>query len=326
MASKAEAVLVVDANSIIVPAVHATAHDDARIVKQFTGAVYTASLTLRRILDELQRRFVVRAVYAAFDDGVPAHRTRLFPDYKQHRKQRKFLFDDESMHNKAFAQVDACAELWPLLGVRCLRYAKHEADDVVAAIARWHLNKKVNTIIASSDRDLWQCVNWGASVYDTRNDQLIDDTNFRKHTNGVPAESWLLFRALVGDASDGLKGAPGCGPHRAQQLIEETAPHGTHAQQLRALCETLAKKEKPRKFEQAVVASEGHVAKTLEAIDLAKSFAQARAAELRDDIASLAPVATRPFLQACKRLGFSKVLADPRQVLDPFFAVAQARG
>lgn len=327
MATKAEAVLVVDANSIIVPAVHATARDDARVVKKFTGAVYSASMTVRRILEELQQQQLsVRAVYAAFDDGIPAFRRTLFPDYKQHRAARKHLLDDEELHSLAFAQIDVCHKLWTLLGIRCLSYAEHEADDVVAAVARHHLTKQVKPIIASSDRDLWQCVNWGATVYDTRHNQFIDRHDFRDRANGVPAESWLLYRALTGDSSDGLKGAPGCGPHRAQQLIVETAPQGPHEQQLRALCKTLSEKAKPRKFEEAVVASEAHVKKTLAAIDLLESFSRKRLAELKRDLEALTPVATRLFLLECKRLGFTKVLADPHRVLEPFLAVQRARG
>lgn len=315
--------LVVDANSVIVRAIYASALDDLKAGGQFTGGVYGALMSLRTIVRELSEQFRITRVIAAFDNGVPEYRTQLLPDYKLARKTRQSILPDEE-RERAFQQIRTSFDLWPTLGVLCLSYTKREADDVVAAVARRCLLDGRTPIIVSSDRDLWQCVRDGARVFDLRNNRLIDGDNFMEHSDGVPVSTWLLYRALVGDSSDGIAGAAGCGPKRAKQLLSESAPQA-HApiEQLRDLVAVLAAKKDARKFEQAVVAAHEHLVRVLSAIDLSASFGPDR--KLVERMRQLPEIEKRSFLQFCKRLGFASVLSDPHAVIGPFEAVAEER-
>lgn len=317
--------LVIDANNLISRAIFASALDDLRAGGRFTGGVFGALGSLRSILTN-PIMLGVGAIYAFFDNGVPRHRMRALPDYKRSRREKREQMSEEE-RVKALGQIVKCYEIWPSLGVCCLSYRNREADDGVAAAVRVLLDEGVQPIVVTSDRDLFQTVQWGAEVYDLRTQELIDDKSFEQHSEGVPMDRWLLYRALVGDDSDGIKGAPGCGPKRARQLMLESefADDWTPERQLSYLCASLREQhgaKKLRAFEQSVVDHEDHLKKVLSAISLRDSFGPTL--KLSERMRQLPEVRKREFLLHCRDLQFNSILGDPSGTIDPFLA-AQSR-
>ena len=311
--------LVLDANSVIARAIYASALDDLRAGGVFTGGVFGALGSLRSIAvsAEIQPGLIV----AFFDKGVPPARLKLLPDYKQKRKERKELLSEDDKE-KAFRQLRMCYDMWPLLGVQCLAYRDREADDGVAAAARLLIDAGETPVIVTSDRDLWQTIAWGARVYDLKTNSIIDADNFNEFTDDIPLHQWLLYKAIIGDASDSIDGVPGCGSKRAKQLLEEflaecseTDPH----KQLRRLVAEVreaVRTRSPRKFEQSLIDTEERMHNVLDAIDLSSSFGKTDGLQAR--LQDPPKVQTRKFLAMCQKLKFGSVLGDPRRTLDPF--------
>lgn len=319
--------LVIDANNLISRCIFASALDDLRAGGNFTGGVYGALASLRSILSNPQL-VGVGAIYAFFDNGVPARRMRLLPDYKQARRDRRETMPEEE-RERALSQIARCYTLWPMLGVSCLSYQDREADDGVAAAAQILVERGALPIVVSSDRDLFQTVALGAEVFDLRTNEILSTENFEEHSDGVPMPLWLVYRALVGDTSDGIRGVPGLGPKRAKQLLSEvdfedrTDPH----EQLRHLCafvrDKLRTAKKPKKCEQDLLSHEDHVHRVLKAIDLRGSFGPLDS--LRARMRDLPPITVKPFLRECRDLQFASVLGDPLHTLAPFQRAQELR-
>ncbi len=305
--------LLIDANNLIVRSIFATAIADLTAGGVFTGGIFGSLNSLRSIVASLELN--VGPILAFFDAGVPKFRMRLLPDYKKARKERKELLSEED-RDRAFAQIYQCYRLWPKLGVQCLAFANREADDGVAAAARiWKAKKP---LIASSDRDLLQTVAWGCSVYDLRTNEVVDADNFTEHSGGISASKWLVYRALVGDASDGIAGAPGCGPKRAAEAVNrlDYDQDGDPIAFMDVLMKDLGRIENRKKWEQSILENEAHLRRVLKAIDLRASFGPTRLLETR--MRDLPSVQAKSFLADCVRLNFNSVLGDPEGTLGPF--------
>lgn len=327
MSHARKSVLVVDANNLIARCIFASALDDLRASGTFTGGIYGSLMSLRSIVQSPKVRGISQII-ACFDNGVPPFRLKLLPDYKKDRKARKELLSPED-RQKAMGQILKCYEIWPTLGIQCLSYAKREADDVVAAVTGVLLKQGVQPIVASSDRDLFQLVALGAHVFDLRTNDLIMRENFTEHSDGVALDDWLLYRALVGDASDGIKGCAGCGPKRAQQLLasvdfsDADVNPEDHSARLRYLCAHVRDRVRgakaPRAFEKNLVEAEEHLKNVLRAIDLRASFGPT--GKLAKRLRVPTAVDTRAFLRHCRDLQFQSILGDPVGMLDPFASI-----
>lgn len=308
--------VIVDANSVIMRAAMASALDDLKSGRTYTGGIYGALRTLRAIVASIEAR--PSRVVAFFDNGIPAERLRLIPEYKSERKARKSLVPEEDL-DRVYAQVGRCYELWPLLGVQCLSYKNREADDGVAAAVQLLQDANRPPLVVSGDKDLWQVCWWGAHVWRLRESDVLTEQNFYEET-GVPAHLWLLYRALVGDPSDSIPGVAGCGPARSARLMSDL-PFSVEQGHLRhdevaALVDHLRGKPKLRKFEQAVVDNEAHIRRVMLATDLERSFGSARG--LRSRLLSPPKLRKREFLAACKELGFASIIGDPDRYIVPF--------
>lgn len=75
-----------------------------------------------------------------------------------------------------------------------------EADDVIAFLTRQLPGKKM---IVSSDRDLLQLINNDVHMYSLAKKVVVSPDNFEEFT-GISRESFLMFKCLVGDASDNI--------------------------------------------------------------------------------------------------------------------------
>lgn len=324
--------VILDANSLIVRCIMASALDDLKANGMFTGGIYGSLRMLRSILS--MSDVPVDRVYAFFDHGVPPRRMQLIPGYKSARQERRELMSEEDKA-QAFQQVDRCFELFGLLGVRCLVYRDREADDGVAAAVRvLACQGNQRPIVVSSDGDLLQTVRMGADVWDLNHGRMVTVENFHEIT-GVPLEVYTTYRALTGDTSDSVEGSRGCGPVRGAQLLAEVITHD--ADQLPPLLTTLpapaqleevgiylrTKGDDLRAWERTVLESLPRLRRVVLGIDLSVSFGPTEGLEPR--LNDLPLIQERAFLQACKSLQMRSVLGDPEGYLRPFRAIQQRR-
>lgn len=88
----------------------------------------------------------------------------------------------------------------------------YEADDVIGTLARTFSEQGHETVIASPDRDLWQLISpakritcWQPGKKSAGPGEVIGPREVVAEF-GVPPTHLLFWRAVEGDASDGLKG------------------------------------------------------------------------------------------------------------------------
>jgi DNA polymerase-1 len=116
-----------------------------------------------------------------------------------------------------------------------------EADDLLYSFAKTEVEAGGEALIATGDRDMYQCagdgvtvlfLKMGSSGYD-----VVDPAEVEQRY-GIPPSLVPDFIALRGDPSDGLPGAPGIGAKTAAALL---AKHGSLEQAIAA-----AGEERPR--------------------------------------------------------------------------------
>ena len=312
--------LVLDANSLIVRAIMASALDDLKAGGIFTGGIYGSLGALRAFLDTPEGHHI-GPIFACFDMGIPPRRLELLPDYKSKRAEKKHLLTDEEKE-KAFAQIRLTHNMLQTLGVKTLVYKEREADDVVGAVVKLCLKHIGPPVVMTGDHDLWQTVAWGARVWDLNKKRWINEENFVEIT-GLEPSTYLLYKALVGDASDSIKGCPGCGEKRAKVLIAEameqtkTFESMPTQQQLNALWDIVAHRPKPMKFEKALYENCMYLRKVIEATDLSNSFGGT--VMLLKELSEFdARVRKMDFLRLCKKLNFQSVIAGHDRHIRPF--------
>jgi 5'-3' exonuclease len=100
----------------------------------------------------------------------------------------------------------------------------YEADDVIGSAVRWgtisaHPEKPSdNMLIISADKDLLQLVSERVEQFSPASGKTRDDAAV-VFEFGVQPNQIVDYLALVGDASDNIKGAAGIGPKKAADLL-----------------------------------------------------------------------------------------------------------
>lgn len=316
--------IIIDGNSMIVRCIMATALDDLKAGGLWTGGVYGTLGLLKSFIGDPDLE--PGPIYAFFDHGVPPTRLKYLPGYKQERKEKRKLLSDEDKE-RAFAQLHLARKMMETLGILCLAYRNREADDCVAAAVDVLTALGQEPVVWSSDRDLLQVIAMGARVWNAS--AMIEPDNFEE-TVGVPINTYTLYRALIGDPSDSIKGVYGCGPKRAAELIHETAanrmipmnglPPGA---QLDEVVYRLLALSKLRKFEQTLLEDHARLKNVIKGIDVRLHFGDTEGLAKR--MTEHLPVDKMAFLRFCKRMAFRSVLGSPRQYLRPFEEAAERR-
>jgi DNA polymerase-1 len=125
-------------------------------------------------------------------------------------------------------QLDFIQELTPLLGFKNISLPNTEADDLMGCYTIAARKKKIEVILATNDKDLYQLVGPGVTVYTTAKADLASPKDGfalldeAKVTSRWEVEPTLIgdVLAISGDAVDNIPGA-GIGRKTAAGLIRE---------------------------------------------------------------------------------------------------------
>jgi DNA polymerase-1 len=179
-----------------------------------TNAIYGFVKTLRRMVKDLKPHLGA----VVWDEGLPSRRTDLQPAYKQQRAE---------MPVEMRPQLAFIRELVPLLGFRSVSLPDTEADDLMASYACAASRQRMDVVLATNDKDLFQLVDHGVRVYTTNKADLaspkdafalLDDASVHKKW-GVPPQRIGDVIALIGDTVDNIPGVAGLGPKNAAHLL-----------------------------------------------------------------------------------------------------------
>ncbi len=178
---------------------------------QITNAVYGFTSMLIKLLTE-QR---TDRIGVAFDLGAPTIRLAQYAEYKAGRAATPAEFS---------SQLGLLREVLDTLRVPVFQVPDHEADDVIATLARRAVEKGLQTFVVTADRDMLQLVDDHVSVLFNRkgiSDVTLYDTDAVVERFGIPPEKLPDLVALKGDPSDNLPGVPGVGDKTASTLVQQ---------------------------------------------------------------------------------------------------------
>ena len=200
-----------------------------------------------RSLGTLINRIQPTSVYVVFDGvGSTINRKNLLPEYKSNRNITRITNWDifESLDDEHAAKVDQVVRLihyLQCLPVKTLSLDKVEADDIIA-----HLATKLSSdygskvFIVSSDKDFIQLVDENIIVYrPIEKDYYTTDTVIEKF--GISAANFILYKVLMGDASDKVAGVKGLGEKKLMKLFPELSQRILTLQDILDISETKLK-------------------------------------------------------------------------------------
>ncbi len=184
---------------------------------------------VRGFLDMCATLVAARAptdLVACWDDQWrPRWRVALVPTYKAHRAG---VDGAEDVPADLAVQVPIIADVLAALGIARVGHPDHEADDVIATLAKRHAARGVPVEIVTADKDLLQLVDDERSirvlstVRGVRRPEVVDAQAVHSAHGVVPAQ-YADFAVLRGDPSDGLPGVPGVGARTAADLLARFA-------------------------------------------------------------------------------------------------------
>ena len=175
-----------------------------------TNAIYGFLTALRKILDEAGPGLLG----IVFDAPGAKVRQEVYKDYKANRKP---------MPDDLVVQLPKLKEVLQAYRIPLLENTRYEADDVLGCLAIRAAAEGFETVIVTTDKDLFQLVNETTKVFNPAKEILFDAKEVRK-TFGVPPDRVVDVLSLWGDPSDNIPGVPGIGEKTAKALITE---HGS---------------------------------------------------------------------------------------------------
>src|SRR5690606_35604898 len=213
-----------------------------------TNAVYGFAQMFRKLLAGRTPRYGA----VVFDaPGRATFRDRAYPHYKAHRPR---------MPDALREQLPLIDELVAAHDYPILRVPGVEADDVIATLTRQAVERGLEVVIVSGDKDFAQLVTDRVRLFDSTREVVYDPELVRRRW-GVRPHQFVDFLALVGDASDNVAGVPGIGAQTADALLEE---HGSLDAILAAELEgragrALAGREEQARLSRQLVTIDQHV-------------------------------------------------------------------
>ena len=194
-------ILIIDATNLLYRVYH---------VLRATGGQDMVPAYMRSI-NKYVRDFAPDVTYAVSDKrlikGQKNYR-RQHPDYKQNR--------DCSMWETVHAAEDELEQVMQAQGIHMMYPGILEADDVIAFLCKHLTGRKT---IVSTDNDMVQLIDDHTQLYSPIKKVTIDVHNCEQHLP-VHVNKYLLYKSILGDASDCIKGLLGYGKVKAKRLAE----------------------------------------------------------------------------------------------------------
>lgn len=188
----------------------------ARIVNRNGKAIHGA-LGFVGALNKIIRMTKPTHVAVLFDGEHENERAEIDADYKANRVDYSQVDESES----PFSQIDDVYRCLDILGIRHAETTVCETDDWIAGYTlKYGMGSEI--VISSFDSDYFQLITENVSVLRYRGvNTAIFTPEVIRTKFGIQPEQYADFKALVGDASDNIKGAEKVGPKTAAALLAQ---------------------------------------------------------------------------------------------------------
>lgn len=197
--------LIIDGQNMLYRAFFVSALTDRK------GRRVSGIFGVMKMVPVLLRKFNPDNVIVVWDEGKSKARLALYPEYKKQRDEKRKPEDVEALQ---FQRV-VCQEIFGALPVRQLKVQDVEADDIIGYLTEKLKGRK---IVVSNDQDFFQLVKDGTDLYLPNKTLKVTTENVDK-VLGFPVKHYILWKSMVGDTSDNIKGIKGIGPKRATGII-----------------------------------------------------------------------------------------------------------
>ncbi len=203
--------LLIDANSIIHRSFHALPPLTSKDGKPVQAIYGLCSIFLK-----LWRESKPEYAAALFDRPEPTFRKEKYPEYKAQRPKAA----DELVQ-----QIIEARNFFPAFGIKVFEKPGFEADDLIATLAeKFRAEPDVQVVVLTGDRDTLQLVTGEKVVVRAFKKGISETIDYDEKTvleqYGLRPDQLIDYKALVGDASDNIKGVPGIGPKTAVTILK----------------------------------------------------------------------------------------------------------
>lgn len=178
----------------------------------YTNAVYGFINIMNKYVEEENPQYMC----VAFDLKAPTFRHKQFEGYKANRK---------GMPDELRVQVPFIKEVLDAMGIKRLEMEGFEADDILGSISLCAVNKGMDVVVVTGDRDALQLADKSTRIKiprtkggKTETEEYDFDTIREKY--GIDPIQFIDVKALMGDTSDNIPGVPGIGEKTALDLIK----------------------------------------------------------------------------------------------------------
>lgn len=176
---------------------------------------------LLKMIHSLLEEHMPKSACIVWDCKGSMAKEKLFPGYKIHRRTLDWDKPDDRekvmLAREIRTQIDDLYNVIPAFGIKQLRVEGVEGDDIIGLLCD---SLHGSILVVSSDKDIFQVVRPGISIYYPPKDKLLTVLNFEAEM-GLKPELWLHFRCLTGDISDGIGGLKGFGEVTSKRILNE---------------------------------------------------------------------------------------------------------
>jgi DNA polymerase-1 len=199
-------VLAIDGTNRVHRLWHVT-HDGEQCVRQFV-----------RDLSTLTDYYCCPSAMVVAFDSQRCFRREIEPTYKLGRAAK-----EQGLIEALQRAFDEAGRGFP-----CIAVDQFEADDILATAAAVACYEGLRCVIASPDKDLRQCLipdrvtilkGWKGIAHNFRPEYLTAAALEAEY--GIGPDQWIDYQCLVGDATDGIRGADGIGDKTARKWLFE---------------------------------------------------------------------------------------------------------
>ncbi len=193
----------------------------SRPLRTSKGENTSAAWGVVNFLMRLREKY--RPDYVAWvNDAGSSFRAERFPEYKSTREKL-----GEELQADFSRGLERIIEMLEAFRIPLITVPGYEADDVIGTLATHGVERGLQAVVVSGDKDFYQLIGPGivllnpgrggsAGVEET----WVDESNASERL-GVPPSQVVDFLSLVGDTSDNIPGVKGIGEKGAQKLLAE---------------------------------------------------------------------------------------------------------
>ena len=172
-----------------------------------TNAVFGFISMLKKLMEKEKPHYLG----IVFDAKGPTIRHKAFKDYKAHRKP---------MPEDLVVQIPVIKKIVRAFNIPFFEQENYEADDVLGTLAHQASSQDIQSVIVTTDKDIYQLVDKLTTVFNPVKEITLDEKKVKEHFGVSPSQVADVL-ALWGDPTDNIPGVPGIGEKTSKALINQ---------------------------------------------------------------------------------------------------------